>query len=562
MLVGGFGMSRVFQSLFATCLLLGSPAGAQTVLWQKTGVTFDEIFGGSASGIGDLDGDGLPDVLVGAPGQDGPGGLPNVGRVDALRGTTGALLFQISGSSNLESLGVRIAGVGDLNGDGTPDFAATSNLGVQARSGIAGAVLWIHPMIPSSVSGLGDLDGDGVPDVLAGFQFGGGGPTGSTRALSGTTGAMLLEIAGAVPGGLFGSSVSGTGDLSGDGVPDFLGGAPSCLTFCGPSPMAYAEVISGAIGAPLFLVGPFFPASAFGRAVTGLGDVSGDGIPDFVVGAPWLSSAPSFTPGEVRVYSGASGLQLYVVGIGASPLVDGLGWSLADPGDVNGDGVPDVLAGAPYGGSDRFGRAVVLSGDTGALLMTLAPGPASSPGSFGRALAAPGDCDGDGFPDLLVGETRAGLPGRAYLFSGAPEGITSYGAGCPGSAGVVPRIGATGVPSTGATLSIHLSSSPALTDAVLLVGTSNATWAGVPLPLNLAFLGMPSCLLLAAPDYAFATLTAGPGLAAGSATFDFPIPSALSLVGTVLHAQWYIVDPGPAPVPGTVTRGLSITIQP
>jgi len=94
-----------------------------------------------------------------------------------------------------------------------------------------------------------------------------------------------------------------------------------------------------------------------------------------------------------------------------------------------------------------------------------------------------------------------------------------------------------------------------------LLGFSNTDWSGIPLPLNLGFLGMPACDLLVAPHISVGLTTTAFGPGNGRAILPVPIPGTPSLVGLPFFAQWYVVDPGPAPVPGAMTRGLAMTIQ-
>ncbi|HKB16121.1 MAG TPA: hypothetical protein VKF62_08645, partial [Planctomycetota bacterium] len=109
---------------------------------------------------------------------------------------------------------------------------------------------------------------------------------------------------------------------------------------------------------------------------------------------------------------------------------------------------------------------------------------------------------------------------------------------------------------------VHLSRTLPGTFALLLLGASNASLpGGLPLPLNLAPLGMPACALLVSLEVMLPALTSGPGPGGGRASFSFPIPPDPLLVGGLAYLQWYVVDPGPAPLPGAMTRGLAVTLQ-
>jgi FG-GAP repeat protein/VCBS repeat protein len=150
------------------------------------------------------------------------------------------------------------------------------------------------------------------------------------------------------------------------------------------------------------------PGATFGWAVSELADVDGDGIQEAVVGEPFTES------GTTYVYSGRTGAPLYAL---PGRPGDQQGYAMADAGDTNGDGVHDLISGAP---GDGAGHAYLYSGASGALLHTFTG--VHDGEFFGAAVASAGDVDRDGRADLLVGAPRgkqgSGVSGRAYLFSG------------------------------------------------------------------------------------------------------------------------------------------------
>ncbi len=151
----------------------------------------------------------------------------------------------------------------------------------------------------------------------------------------------------------------------------------------------------------------------FSWIARGIGDVDGDGASDLVTSAPtWGANGQPSGPGKVYVYSGRSGQLLWSQ---AGKDQEGLGTGLEAAGDVNGDGAGDVIAGAPGGD-----HAYVFSGRDGRLLFTLAPDAPNE--RFGTSAAGAGDQNGDGVPDLVVGAPGAGGKGQAtgkvYVFSG------------------------------------------------------------------------------------------------------------------------------------------------
>lgn len=162
------------------------------------------------------------------------------------------------------------------------------------------------------------------------------------------------------------------------------------------------------------------PGAEFGFTAIGIGDVDGDGRGDFAAGGPIHSLVPPGT-GFFRVHSGATGAVLWTVHGEAAD--DRLGWTLGALGDVNGDSVPDVLAGSyknDVNGTDS-GSIRVYSGVDGAVLRTTRGGDALD--FFGYSVCGVTDFDADGVPDYAVGawqdETNGDSSGAAYLYSGA-----------------------------------------------------------------------------------------------------------------------------------------------
>src|SRR5262245_55625803 len=197
----------------------------------------------------------------------------------------------------------------------------------------------------NSIASAGDVDGDGVPDFIVGapYTFGG---IGQVHIYSGATGALIRLFTGSVSNDYFGSAVSGAGDLDGDGSSDVVVGvihaSPGGLTAAGQA-IAY----SGATGAVLWTRNGTAAFEMAGNSVARVGDLNGDGVDDPAVGIVYADNGTAYVAGRVEVLSGTTGVPiLSVLGTG---LGDNLGASLAAAGDVDGDGTPDVLAGARGG---------------------------------------------------------------------------------------------------------------------------------------------------------------------------------------------------------------------
>jgi hypothetical protein len=291
---------------------------------------------------------------------------------------------------------------------------------------------------------IGDITGDGVNDFItsAPFQTAGNPFAGRAYVFSGKGGPPLNTPSGTKRGELFGWSASRAGDVNHDNVPDYVVGGPGPQSI--PTQLVgRAVVYSGADHRVLHeLTG--VPGEAFGASVTGAGDVNGDGYGDLIVGAP-RANVGFQGAGRIVLFSGRDGTELWTRNgrnAGAN-----LGSAVGLVGDVNDDGVPDVVAGSSGAGGQQKGEAYVFSGADGRVLHVLRPaGPAATPSTFGVFFASgAGDVNADGVPDVFVGDYAAPLrgvggTGRAYVYSGA-DGSRLYIFGSLSAEGVGPGRG-------------------------------------------------------------------------------------------------------------------------
>lgn len=260
---------------------------------------------------------------------------------------------------------------------------------------------------------LGDIDGDGASDfiVSAPFLTIDGGFRGRIYIHSGADGSVLATHTGQAPIDLLGYSASLAGDLDGDGINDYVAGSLFRVVAWSGADHSVLWERSGAI------------VPAFGFDVDMAGDLNGDGFDDVVVGES--GNFDETNPGTVHAFSGIDGSTLWTRE-GREPG-DRMGSAVGRLGDVNGDGVPDVVAGERAGGLKDRGVAYALSGVDGSVIHTMRPvgeaattSPASTFATFHAA--GGGDVDGDGIGDIFIGDFAAfrdgPQTGRAYLYSG------------------------------------------------------------------------------------------------------------------------------------------------
>ena len=393
---------NVLTVVFAGALFLvglPAPASAQTPLTTATGNMGYEYFGHAVSAAGDVDADGVPDFVVGADAQT----TGSMGRVWIYSGATHELLHVKVATLATNYLGASVAPAGDFNLDGRDDVlvgAPGGGVGGVALvlSGLDGSVLHTFAGaaagdgLGEQVSNAGDVNGDGRADLIVGAPYrdvDGVENVGAAVIFSGADASLLRTFVGGAYNGYFGSAVDGIGDVDGDGFDDVAVGERGDTNLW---------VFSGADGHLIRVHGSstgFFP----GREVAGIGDVDGDLVPDYAAGSPNSQLPPSTNnAGRVRVYSGLDGSVLHE--FFGQAVGDALGSAIDGAGDVDQDGVPDILIGTPQL-STGMGRAEIYSGATWSLLQTFRNDVEKD--SFGKSVAGVGDTNGDGVPDVLIG---------------------------------------------------------------------------------------------------------------------------------------------------------------
>jgi hypothetical protein len=404
---------------------------------------FGGYFGCSVSGAGDVDADGYDDFVVGT-GENRAYVFSGDGAVlvHTLTATDPAVRYfgaYVSGAGDVDNGGHDDVVVGKTGGfdnpyDPVPYGMATAFSGEnwgELYTWHSGDVSQSPTLHSPPVAAAGDVNSDGFDDVIVGTLF-----TEHACVYSGDGGDCLLTLTSPSPeAGSFGRSVSGLGDINGDGCSDVVVGA--YREDGGASDAGRAYVFSGSDGSLVHALVSGCPETYgyFGYSVSGAADVNGDGCSDIIVGAHKEDGgAPD--AGRAYVFSGSEGTLLYTL---LSPYPDGwgrLGCSVSGTGDVNGDGVGDLVIGAcgEDGGAVHAGRAYIFSGNDGGVLHVLRSSYPKSTGYFGGSVSDGGDMNGDGRSEVVVGAPRedggATYAGRVYVFSGmdVPIELSSFGA--------------------------------------------------------------------------------------------------------------------------------------
>ena len=414
LLIGAYGEDELGRRTGAAYLVLGASAlAAEGELdlsladAKLLGEDTDTYAGCSLAGAGDTDGDGYDDLLVGAYQADTaklePGAAylllgPLSGSWDLAQADAA-----IYGENGLDFAGKAVAGAGDVDGDGRSDLLVGAEREDSGGNMAGMAYLLLGPVSATSLgdatarymgeadsdiagsalAGLGDSDGDGFDDLLVGAlgnDDGGSGagcaylllgPSTWDRELASADGQLMGDDAGDEAG----TAVAAAGDVNCDGYCDLLIGAPGDDEGGTDAGAAYLLLapLSGALtlsAADAKLVGEAYNDGA-GRAVAGIGDADGDGCDELLVGAYREDSTGADGGAAYLVLGPVSCSALLAdasVMYAGEDVGDYAGYAVAAAGDADGDGLADMLIGAPQngtGGSSAGAAYLLLAASLG-----------------------------------------------------------------------------------------------------------------------------------------------------------------------------------------------------
>lgn len=431
------------QMLFFGSLLLPftsafpqKTVATQTFDQSLTNTQLNGDFGRSVAYLGDVNGDGFGDLLVGKPLHDN-GAATDAGAAflytGSATGYAAVPTWQVLGTQTNARFGSAVAGLGDVNGDGYMDFAVGAEFFDNTVTDEGAVFVYLGAANPSTtqvarldgnqgsaylgsaLAGAGDMNGDGFADLVAGspgFDASVANAGNVSVWLGGTGGGFDvtrdLSVDGTATDARLGASIASAGDVNADGFADIIVGAPTLSSPETNEGLAFLYFGGSSLNGTADLAYQLNQANAdFGRSVSGGGDVNGDGFSDVIIGVPLYDDGETDEGAAQVFFGGTAPNNVADLTMTSNQVSANLGFRVASVGDVDGDGFADFAVSAPLldaGAATDAGRTWVFRGRAGALSaaadVTFSQSPASA--QLGRSITG-GDYNRDGYADVVVG---------------------------------------------------------------------------------------------------------------------------------------------------------------